>query len=261
MRRGGARAGRRAARLPAAGRDRLRGHPHRRGVAGDARPARPTPCCASRRPSAPFTSPLLEEHRKGTFTCAGCALALFSSETKFDSGTGWPSFWQPLDERGRHRERPSLGMMPTEVHCRRCGGHLGHVFDDGPPPTGLRYCMNGRRAGLRAAPERKRTSMRKASIYRGAGPRRRRPRRLAGAAVLRPGGHRRSRRRRSTRRRVRRDRDRGPGRRLLLGGAGRLPARRRSEERGFGLCRRRGRHGALPRRRARGGPGTPKRSR
>ena len=91
----------------------------------------------------PFTSPLLDEHRKGTFTCAGCALPLFSSETKFESGTGWPSFWQPLDNAVGTESDRSLGMTRTEVHCRRCGGHLGHVFDDGPQPTGLRYCMNG----------------------------------------------------------------------------------------------------------------------
>jgi peptide-methionine (R)-S-oxide reductase len=91
----------------------------------------------------PFTSPLLEEHRMGTFTCAGCALALFSSTTKFESGTGWPSFWQPLPQAVGERRDSTLGMIRTEVHCRRCGGHLGHVFDDGPKPTGLRYCMNG----------------------------------------------------------------------------------------------------------------------
>ena len=91
----------------------------------------------------PFTSPLLEEHRKGTFTCAGCALALFSSATKFDSGTGWPSFWQPLPNAVAQQTDRSIGMVRDEVHCRRCGGHLGHVFDDGPKPTGLRYCMNG----------------------------------------------------------------------------------------------------------------------
>ena len=92
---------------------------------------------------APYSSPLLNEHRKGTFTCAGCALALFASDTKFDSGTGWPSFWQPLPNAVNQRVDNSLGMSRDEVHCRRCGGHLGHVFDDGPRPTGLRYCMNG----------------------------------------------------------------------------------------------------------------------
>jgi peptide-methionine (R)-S-oxide reductase len=91
----------------------------------------------------PFSSPLNNEHRKGTFSCAGCALAAFSSETKFDSGTGWPSFWQPLPNAVNQRVDNSLGMSRDEVHCRRCGGHLGHVFDDGPRPTGLRYCMNG----------------------------------------------------------------------------------------------------------------------
>ncbi|MCK9686169.1 peptide-methionine (R)-S-oxide reductase MsrB [Scleromatobacter humisilvae] len=91
----------------------------------------------------PFTSPLNNEHRKGTFTCAGCALALFASDTKFDSGTGWPSFWKPLPNAVNQRVDNSLGMSRDEVHCRRCGGHLGHVFDDGPKPTGLRYCMNG----------------------------------------------------------------------------------------------------------------------
>jgi peptide-methionine (R)-S-oxide reductase len=91
----------------------------------------------------PFSSPLLNEHRNGTFNCAGCALPLFSSATKFDSGTGWPSFWQPLPNAVRTSDDTSLGMDRTEVHCRRCGGHLGHVFPDGPPPTGLRYCMDG----------------------------------------------------------------------------------------------------------------------
>jgi peptide-methionine (R)-S-oxide reductase len=91
----------------------------------------------------PFTSPLLQEHRKGIFACAGCDLPLFSSETKFESGTGWPSFYQPLENAvGKHQDR-MLGMLRTEIHCRRCGGHLGHVFDDGPKPTGLRYCMDG----------------------------------------------------------------------------------------------------------------------
>ncbi|MCX5495045.1 peptide-methionine (R)-S-oxide reductase MsrB [Kaistia dalseonensis] len=91
----------------------------------------------------PFTSPLNHEKRAGTFDCAGCALPLFSSTTKYDSGTGWPSFWAPLDNAVGTRKDTSLFMTRTEVHCRRCGGHLGHVFNDGPEPTGLRYCMNG----------------------------------------------------------------------------------------------------------------------
>lgn len=91
----------------------------------------------------PGSSPLLNEHRKGVFACAGCALPLFDSATKFDSGTGWPSFWAPLANAVRTRSDRSLGMERTEVLCRRCGGHLGHVFDDGPKPTGKRYCMNG----------------------------------------------------------------------------------------------------------------------
>ena len=92
---------------------------------------------------APFTSPLDKEHRKGIFACAGCALDLYSSDTKFDSGTGWPSFFRPLPGAVQTGQDNSLMMSRTEVHCRRCGGHLGHVFDDGPRPTGLRYCMNG----------------------------------------------------------------------------------------------------------------------
>src|SRR5476649_1735097 len=91
----------------------------------------------------PGTSPLLNEHRKGVFSCAGCDLDNFASTTKFESGTGWPSFWQPLANAVQTSNDSSLGEDRTEVHCRRCGGHLGHVFDDGPKPTGLRYCMNG----------------------------------------------------------------------------------------------------------------------
>jgi peptide-methionine (R)-S-oxide reductase len=91
----------------------------------------------------PFTSPLNDEHRDGVFRCAGCELELFSSAAKFDSRTGWPSFWQPLESTVATTADRSFGMVRTAVHCRRCGGHLGHVFEDGPPPTGLRYCING----------------------------------------------------------------------------------------------------------------------
>jgi peptide-methionine (R)-S-oxide reductase len=91
----------------------------------------------------PGSSPLNREKRKGTFVCAACALPLFSSDTKYESGTGWPSFWQPLPDAIATTTDRLLIMARTEVHCRRCGGHLGHVFDDGPKPTGLRYCMNG----------------------------------------------------------------------------------------------------------------------
>ena len=90
-----------------------------------------------------FTSPLNKEHRRGIFACAGCSLPLFSSSTKFDTGTGWPSFYRPLPKAVVTRTDRSLLMERTEVLCRRCGGHLGHVFEDGPRPTGLRYCMNG----------------------------------------------------------------------------------------------------------------------
>lgn len=91
----------------------------------------------------PGTSPLLKEHRKGVFACAGCDLPVYSSETKFESGTGWPSFWQEIAGNVGQRRDTSFGMVRMEVHCRRCGGHLGHVFNDGPPPTGLRHCING----------------------------------------------------------------------------------------------------------------------
>ncbi len=92
----------------------------------------------------PFTSALLHEERKGNFACAGCGQDGFASATKFDSGTGWPSFWAPLDGKvvGTTRDT-QFGMVREAVHCGRCGGHLGHVFDDGPQPTGLRYCLNG----------------------------------------------------------------------------------------------------------------------
>jgi len=98
----------------------------------------------------PYSSPLNDEHGRGVFSCAGCARDLFSSDTKFDSGTGWPSFWKPLDGAVIERSDGSLGMERTEVLCSRCGGHLGHVFDDGPQPTGLRYCMNGDAMTFRA---------------------------------------------------------------------------------------------------------------
>ncbi len=91
----------------------------------------------------PFSSPLDEEKRAGLYLCRGCDLPLFSSKTKFDSGTGWPSFYAPLPHAVATKSDYELIVPRTEVHCRRCEGHLGHVFDDGPKPTGLRYCMNG----------------------------------------------------------------------------------------------------------------------
>jgi peptide-methionine (R)-S-oxide reductase len=91
----------------------------------------------------PFTSPLLHETRAGVFACVGCDLDLFQSNTKYDSHTGWPSFWAPIKDAVQTKQDLSLGMIRTEVHCSRCGGHNGHVFNDGPPPTGLRYCMDG----------------------------------------------------------------------------------------------------------------------
>lgn len=93
---------------------------------------------------APYSSPLTDIHDKGTFVCAACELPLFSSAQKFDSGTGWPSFWAPIKKENLREEVDrSLSEVRTEVLCARCDGHLGHVFEDGPDPTGLRYCMNG----------------------------------------------------------------------------------------------------------------------
>ena len=100
---------------------------------------------------APFSSPLDREKRAGTYSCAGCAHPLYSSATKFDSGTGWPSFWQPLPHAVVEQTDTSLFMKRTAVQCRQCGGHLGHVFDDGPQPTGLRYCMDGLALNFQAA--------------------------------------------------------------------------------------------------------------
>jgi peptide-methionine (R)-S-oxide reductase len=99
----------------------------------------------------PGSSPLLNEHRKGSFNCAGCDLAAYSSDTKFDSGTGWPSFWEALPNSIGTNVDTSLLMTRTEVHCRRCGGHFGHIFDDGPPPTGKRHCINGLALAFRPA--------------------------------------------------------------------------------------------------------------
>jgi peptide-methionine (R)-S-oxide reductase len=98
----------------------------------------------------PFSSALLNEHRRGRFVCAADGNPLYSSATKFDSGTGWPSFWKPLPGAIGTSRDLSLGELRTEVHCARCGGHLGHVFDDGPAPTGLRYCMDGDAMKFRA---------------------------------------------------------------------------------------------------------------
>jgi len=100
-----------------------------------------------------FTSQLDKEYGPGTYTCAGCELLLFTSQTKFDSRTGWPSFHTPVENAVGTTTDRSWGMQRVEVHCRRCGGHLGHVFDDGPKPTGKRYCMNG--VALKFVPERK----------------------------------------------------------------------------------------------------------
>lgn len=98
-----------------------------------------------------YTSPLNNEKRDGTYHCAGCDLALYESETKYDSGTGWPSFYQSLPGAVGTREDNSLIFSRTEVHCKRCGGHLGHIFDDGPQPTGQRHCINGIALNFKAA--------------------------------------------------------------------------------------------------------------
>lgn len=99
----------------------------------------------------PYSSPLDTETRAGTYDCKGCALPLYSSEHKYDSGTGWPSFWKSLPDAVRTRPDRSFFITRTEVHCRRCGSHLGHIFEDGPDPTGERHCLNGASLNFRPA--------------------------------------------------------------------------------------------------------------
>ncbi|MGE3302697.1 MAG: peptide-methionine (R)-S-oxide reductase MsrB [Hyphomonadaceae bacterium] len=135
-----------AAATPAAAADRFAAAPARRITDAQWR-ARLTPTAYAvlRREGTerPFASPLNKEHRRGVFSCAGCALPLFRSEWKFDSGTGWPSFFRALDANIGRKTDTTLGMTRTEYHCAQCLGHQGHVFPDGPAPTGLRYCNNG----------------------------------------------------------------------------------------------------------------------
>lgn len=100
----------------------------------------------------PYSSPLNDEYRPGTFSCAGCGLAMFSSHTKFDDHNGWPSFWSSLPGSVATSRDTTFGMIRTEVHCRRCGGHVGHLFNDGPKPTGLRYCTDGAALNFDLAP-------------------------------------------------------------------------------------------------------------
>lgn len=130
----------------AAGADPWAGSPWRALKDGDWKSRLPSEAYAVLRHEAtevPFTSPFNHEHRRGVFGCRGCGLSLFRSEWKFDSGTGWPSFYRALPGALAHKADFAIGIERTEYHCARCLGHHGHVFDDGPPPTGLRHCNNG----------------------------------------------------------------------------------------------------------------------